>query len=119
MNNLMAYWGEGFRKFYPNVQFEVDSKGSATAPPALIAGTAQLGPMSRPMKQAEIDKFKEKFGYEPIALPTSIDMLAVYVHKDNPIKSLTLQQVDAIFSKTRKAGYEKDIRHLGRPWPDR
>ncbi|NMC20586.1 MAG: PstS family phosphate ABC transporter substrate-binding protein [Thermogutta sp.] len=113
MNNLMTLWGEGFRKFYPNVQIEIEGKGSSTAPPALIAGTAQFGPMSRPMKSAEIDQFEAKFGYKPTALPTSLDMLAVYVHKDNPIQGLTLQQVDAIFSKTRKGGYPTDIRTWG------
>jgi phosphate transport system substrate-binding protein len=113
MNNLMALWAEGFHKYYPNVQVEVEGKGSTTAPPALIAGTAHFGPMSRPMKNAEIDRFEEKFGYKPTALRTSIDMLAVYVHRDNPIASLTLQQLDAIFSKTRKAGYPKDIRTWG------
>jgi phosphate transport system substrate-binding protein len=113
MNNLMALWAEGFHKVYPNVQVEVEGKGSTTAPPALIAGTAHFGPMSRPMKQAEIDRFEEKFGYKPVGLPTSIDMLAVYVHKDNPIQSLTMQQVDAIFSKTRKAGHNKDINTWG------
>jgi phosphate transport system substrate-binding protein len=113
MNNLMALWAEGFHKLYPNVQIEVEGKGSTTAPPALIAGTASFGPMSRPMKQAEIDKFEEKYGYKPTGLRTCIDMLAVYVHKDNPLKSLTLQQIDAIFSKTRKGGYEKDITTWG------
>jgi len=104
MNNLMALWAEGFHKIYPNVEIEIEGKGSSTAPPALTEGTAHFGPMSRPMKDAEINKFEAKFGYKPTALPSSIDMLAVYVHKDNPIKSLTLQQVDAIFSSTRKAG---------------
>jgi phosphate transport system substrate-binding protein len=113
MNNLMTLWAEGFRKFYPGVQVEIEGKGSTTAPPALIEGTAQFGPMSRPMKQAEIDRFEAKFGYKPTGLPTSIDMLAVYVHKDNPLKSLTLPQVDAIFSKARKAGYDKDIKTWG------
>ncbi len=124
MNNLMTLWGEGFRKFYPNVQIEIEGKGSSTAPPALIAGTAQFGPMSRSMKKAEIDQFEAKFGYKPTELPTSLDMLAVYVHKDNPIQGLTLQQVDAIFSKTRKGGYPKDIRTWGQvgltgPWASR
>jgi phosphate transport system substrate-binding protein len=113
MNNLMALWAEGFHKFYPSVQIEVEGKGSTTAPPALISGAAHFGPMSREMKQAEIDRFEEKFGYKPTAIRTSIDMLAVYVNKDNPIKSLSLQQVDAIFSKTRKGGYEKDITRWG------
>lgn len=109
MNNLMTLWGEGFRKMYPNVQIEIEGKGSSTAPPALISGTANFGPMSRSMKADEVDAFEKKFGYKPTALPTSIDMLAVYVNKDNPLKSLTLQQVDAIFSKTRKSGADTDI----------
>ncbi len=113
MNNEMALWAEGFQKFYPNVRIEIEGKGSSTAPPALIAGTAQFGPMSRPMKEQEIDAFERKFGYKPVALPTSIDMLAVYVHKDNPIEGLTLQQVDAIFSKTRRGGYPRNIRLWG------
>ncbi len=113
MNNLMALWGEGFKKMYPNVQIEIEGKGSTTAPPALIAGTAQFGPMSREMKSAEIDEFEKKFGYKPTPLPTSIDMLAVYVNKDNPIKGLTLPQVDAIFSKNRAGGYAEDIATWG------
>jgi len=113
MNNLMALWGEGFQKMYPNVKIEIEGKGSSTAPPALISGTAQFGPMSRNMKSKEIDEFEKKFGYKPIQLPTSIDMLAVYVHKDNPVEGLTLPQVDAIFSKNRKGGYAKDITKWG------
>jgi phosphate transport system substrate-binding protein len=113
MNNIVALWGEGFRKFYRDVNIEIEGKGSGTAPPALVAGAAQFGPMSRTMKQAEIDQFEDKFGYKPTALPTAIDMVGVYVNKDNPIKSLTMAQLDAIFGKTRKAGYDKDIRTWG------
>ncbi len=108
MNNEMTLWAEAFAKHYPNVKIEIEGKGSTTAPPALIEGTSSFGPMSRAMKEAEIDAFEKKFGYKPTAIATSIDMLAVYVHKDNPIQSLTLQQVDAIFSKTRKGGADKD-----------
>jgi phosphate transport system substrate-binding protein len=113
MNNLMKYWAEGFREFYPNVTIEVEGKGSATAPPALVEGTAHFGPMSRPMKPEEIDSFEAKFGYKPTEIATSIDMLAVFVNKDNPIKSLSLPQVDAIFSKTRKLGGTKDLKTWG------
>jgi phosphate transport system substrate-binding protein len=109
MNNLMTLWAESFKKHYPSVTVEVEGKGSTTAPPALISGAANFGPMSREMKQKEIDDFEKAFGYKPTAIATSIDMLAVYVHKDNPIQSLTLQQVDAVFSKTRKGGLEKEI----------
>jgi phosphate transport system substrate-binding protein len=115
MNNTMTLWAEGFLGMYPNVKVEIEGKGSSTAPPALIAGTSQFGPMSRSMKSAEIDQFQAKFGYPPIALPAAIDMLAVYVHKDNPIAAtgLSLQQVDAIFSVNRKGGFATDIRTWG------
>ena len=109
INNLMTFWSEDFKKYYPNVNVQVEGKGSSTAPPALIEGTAQLGPMSRPMKKEEVDKFEKKFGYKPTAIATSFDGLAVYVHKDNPIKGLTLQQIDAVFSKTRKGGLKEEI----------
>lgn len=115
MNNLMTLWAEGFRAKYPNVQIEIEGKGSSTAPPALIAGTAQFGPMSREMRSKEIDDFEKRYGYKPVLLRTGIDMLAVYVHKDNPIaeKGLTLQQVDAIFSKTRRGGLATNITTWG------
>jgi phosphate transport system substrate-binding protein len=113
MNNLMALWAEGFKAMYPNVQIEIEGKGSSTAPAALIAGTSQFGPMSREMKGSEVDGFEKKYGYKPVLLRTGIDVLAVYVNKDNPIKGLTLQQVDAIFSSTRRGGHASDIRTWG------
>jgi len=109
MNNLMTLWAEGFNAMYPNILPEIEGKGSSTAPVALIAGTAAFGPMSREMKAKEIDDFEKKFGYKPTLLRTGIDMLAVYVHKDNPLTGLSLAQVDAIFSKSRKGGATKDI----------
>ena len=109
LNNLMTMWSEGFRSAYPSVKLEIEGKGSSTAPPALIEGTAQFGPMSREMKSGEVDAFEKKFGYKPTRVSVAVDALAVFVHKDNPIKGLTLQQVDAIFSKNRKGGYPKDI----------
>jgi phosphate transport system substrate-binding protein len=104
LNNLMTYWAEAFNKHYPNVKIQVEGKGSATAPPALAEGTAQLGPMSRKMKPEEEDAFEKKHGYRPMQISVAVDCLAVYVHKDNPIKGMTMGQVDAVFSKTRKSG---------------
>lgn len=109
MNNLMTFWCEGFAKFYPNVKCQIEGKGSSTAPPALIEGTSQFGPMSRMMKSKEIDAFEKTAGYKPTAVPTSIDALAVYVNKDNPVKCLSIKQVDAVFSKNRKCGGPGDI----------
>src|SRR5574344_5049 len=111
--NLMTLWGEEFKRQYPNVNIQIQAAGSSTAPPALTEGTSNLGPMSRPMKDNELQAFEEKYGYKPTAVPVAIDALAVFVHKDNPIQSLDIAQVDAIFSSTRLCGGEKDIKTWG------
>ena len=113
LNNLMTLWAEGFKKVYPNVNVQIEGKGSSTAPPALIEATAQLGPMSRAMKSKETDEFEKKFGYKPTAIRTSLDSLAVFVNKDNPIQGLNIQQVDALFSKNRKCGLPADTATWG------
>ena len=113
MNNLMTLWCEGFNKYYPNVRCQIEGKGSSTAPPALIEGVSQFGPMSRKMKDKEIDEFEKAAGYKPTAVPTSIDTLAVYVNKDNPVECLSIKQTDAIFSKTRNCGGAEDIKTWG------
>lgn len=113
MNNLMALWLESFKKNYPMVNIQIEGKGSSTAPPALIEGTAQFGPMSRPMKSKEIDDFEEKYGFKPLVIRTSLDALAIFVHKDNPIDCLSMEEADAVFSKNRKRGYKSDIKTWG------
>ncbi len=119
LNNLMTFWAEGFSKMYPSVKIQIEGKGSATAPPAMIAGTAQLGPMSRPMKSTELDAFEKKYGYKPTPIAVALDSLAVFVNKDNPIQKLAMEQVDAIFSSTRACGGAADISkwsQLGLEW---
>jgi phosphate transport system substrate-binding protein len=111
--NLMTFWAEGFKSYYPNVEFSVESAGSSTAPPALIEGTSDMGPMSRPMKEKEINDFQAKFGYKPSKVAVAIDALAVFVHKDNPVKELSLAQVDAMFGQNRKLGHTEDINKWG------
>jgi len=111
--NLMTLWAEEFKHQYPNVNIQIQAAGSSTAPPALTEGTSNLGPMSRKMKSREKAAFEKKFGYKPTRIRVAIDALAVYVHKDNPIKGMTIPQVDAIFSSTRKCGYDKDIKNWG------
>ena len=107
--NLMTLWAEEFKRLYPNVNVQIQAAGSSTAPPALTEGTANMGPMSREMKDKEIEAFEKKFGYKPTAVPVAIDALAVFVHKDNPIQGLSIPEVDAIFSSTRTCGGEADI----------
>ncbi len=113
LNNVMTMWAEGFQKVYPNVKIQIEGKGSGTAPPALISGTSQLGPMSREMKPSEIDDFEKKFGYPPTKVRVAIDALAIYVNKDNPLKQISLPQADAVFSKGRACGGPSDITTWG------
>ncbi len=104
---------EEYKRLYPNVNIQIQAAGSSTAPPALTEGTANLGPMSRKMKDVELQAFEQKYGYKPTAVPVAVDALAIFVHKDNPIKGLTMQQVDAIFSATRLCGSKQDVKTWG------
>lgn len=113
LNNLMTLWAEEFNRFYPNVNVQIQGAGSSTAPPAITEGTANLAPMSRAMRDSEIQTFEERHGYPPTALPVAIDMLAVYVNRDNPVESLSLPEVDAIFSATRRCGHSADVNRWG------
>jgi phosphate transport system substrate-binding protein len=122
--NLMTLWAEDFKRAYPNVNVQIQAAGSSTAPPALTEGTSNLGPMSRKMKDKELESFESKYGYKPTAVPVAIDALAVFVHKDNPIEGLTIAQIDAIFSSTRKCGAPDDVKAWGQvgmtgPWQGR
>ncbi len=111
--NLMTLWAEEFKREYPNVNIQIQAAGSSTAPPALTEGASNLAPMSRKMKDKEEEAFEKKFGYKPHPIPVAIDALAVYVNKDNPIQGLSIPQVDAIFSATRKCGGKEDITSWG------
>ena len=111
--NLMTLWAEEYKRFYPNVNIQIQAAGSSTAPPGLTEGTSNLGPMSRKMKDKEIAAFEEKFGYKPTPVPVAIDALAVFAHKDNPIQGLSIEQVDAIFSSTRKCGARDTVSTWG------
>ncbi len=111
--NLMTLWAESFKRSYPNVNIQIQAAGSSTAPPALTEATSNFGPMSRKMKSKEIASFEDRYGYKPTAIPVAIDALAVYVNKDNPVKGLSIPDVDAVFSSTRKCGGDKDITKWG------
>jgi phosphate transport system substrate-binding protein len=113
LNNLMTLWAEEFQGFYPNVNVQIQGAGTGTAPPAVTEGTANFGPMSRVMREGEIQAFEERHGYPPTLVPVAIDVLAVYVHRDNPIEGLSIPQVDAIFSDTRRCGYDEDVNRWG------
>jgi phosphate transport system substrate-binding protein len=113
LNNLMTLWAEGFREHYPKFEFCIEGQGSTPGPWALTHGTTDLAPSARLMKDVDVEKFKQKQGYEPSVIVVAIDALAVFVHKDNPVEKLSLAQLDAIFSSTRKREYAEDITRWG------
>ncbi len=124
LNNLMTLWSEGFRGFYPNVAVQIQGAGSGTAPPALVEGTAQFGPMSRPMRGSEIEEFEARYGFEPLPMRGAIDAIGVFVHRDNPVTCVSMQEIDAIFSSTRAGGADAAITTWGElgaegEWADR
>ncbi len=124
LNNLMTLWAEEFKRIYPSVNIQIQGAGSSTAPPALTEGTANFGPMSRKMKDQEIESFERRHGYKPTAVPVAIDALAIFVHKDNPIEGLTIPEVDAIFSSTRGCNHPESVTRWGQlgltgPWAER
>lgn len=113
LGNSMKLWTKGFRELYPDAKITIEDKGSATAPPALLEGSAQFGPMSRPWTSDESEAFEKKFGYKASYVAVAVDALAVYVNKENPIRCLSVQQVDQIFSQNRKGSGGQSIRTWG------
>ena len=113
LNNLMTLWAEEFKRLYPNVNIQIQGAGSSTAPPALTEGASNFGPMSRIMTAKEVESFEKKHGYKPTPVGVAIDALAVYVNKDNPIKGLSIEEVDAAMSVGRKCGAAADITKWG------
>jgi phosphate transport system substrate-binding protein len=106
---LQTLVAEEFRRIHPRVTIEIEGKGSSTAPPALLENTAQIANMSRRITGGEADAFVERFGYQPVRFEVALDTVGVFVHSDNPISSLTVAQVDAIFSRTLRCGGERSL----------
>ena len=111
--NLMTLWGEQFKRYYPNVNIQIQAAGSSTAPTALTEGTANIGPMSRLMRDGEIEAFERRYGYQPTRVAVAIDALSVFVHKDNPIEGLYMYQLDGIFSATRNCPGSEELTRWG------
>ncbi len=111
--NLMTYWAEEFKRRYPNVNIQIQTAGSSTAPTALVEATAQIGPMSRMMKTKEVEAFEQEYGYKPTAIKVAVDALAVFVHEDNPLKGINFEQLDAIYSRTLRCGGLEPINRWG------
>lgn len=107
MAQIAAIWGDSFRNLYPTVEIDIQVKGARDAVPSVINGEATFGLLSRQVTQEEVKAFHDRFGYVPTVLTPSLEPLAVFVHKDNPIESLSLSQLDALFSTSLRRGEKK------------
>ena len=109
LGDVVTQWAGEFSQRYPHARLQIQTAGSSAAPIAIIGGTASIGPMSRPLRPSETRSFVDKYGYQPTMLKVGIDAIGVFVHLDNPIESITAQQLDALFSQTRYCGAVQSI----------
>lgn len=127
MHPLMTRLAAEFQRQQPKVSIEVRTGGSAKAisefldvpPVGQIAlkeersNQVVLVATSRRLLDTEVKRFSSQRGYEPTAIPVAVDAVALYVHKENPLRGLTLEQVDAIFSTTRLRGAATSLTEWG------
>jgi len=130
---LVKMWVQAFRKYHPNFQLDVEPPyaGSLGAK-ELIQGKLDMVFVSRELRPDDIAEFRAKFGYDPLSVPISggsyrhfgfLDAVGFFVNKENPIESVTFDQLDAILSKTHHRGGEAIVKWgqlgLGGAWADR
>ncbi|ULA63049.1 MAG: Phosphate ABC transporter, periplasmic phosphate-binding protein PstS [Nitrospira sp.] len=129
MYPLMSRLTMEFQRRQPKVAIDVKGGGSTKAvaeflqPPLSKTGKVmwqedravnfKMIATSRELFDAEVKEFVAQHGYEPTAVPVAVDAVALYVHKDNPVAGLTLDQVDAMFSTTRNRGQKAAITQWG------
>ncbi len=104
LTQLLNRWTTEFKRIHSGFELEVIGGGSGTAPPALTEGNAELAPMSRPMTDGEKNAFRAKHGYEPTRITVTVDALAIYVNKSNPVQKISLRDLDSLYSLSRKRG---------------
>jgi phosphate transport system substrate-binding protein len=137
MQPILAKLAVEFRRWHPDIKIAVQSSRNhgETSPLPLIeplldgyansrrgdgktsghlgSNQVQLLASSRPLTSEELETLKQRHGFEPTAIPIAQDAVAIYVNRDNPLKGLTLQEADAIFSKSRKRGAAEDFSRWG------
>ena len=113
LSHIATVWIDSFTQFYPDVKITIDVNGSRQAVKDVKAGKTQIGLLSRTVHREEVEDFSKAFGYGPTVLTPCMERTGIFVHKDNPIKSLTLAQLDAIYSDDCRRGAEKPCRTWG------
>ncbi len=116
MDEIVLGWVKIYRKQYPRLSVTEDLRASGAGAPGLVSGKGDLAPVGREMFPAEEKSFADTYGYKPFAVKVATGSVGslgktassvILVDKDNPIDCLSLPQLDAIYSKTRKLGYKE------------
>ena len=114
MAPLIRAWADDVQRADPAFRFEIEAKGSSTAPPALVSGRAALGAMTREMKWAEREVFRSRYGRDPVEIRVAFDAVVVFVHPESSLETLTIPELDAIYSSSRRCGHPAPVRR----WED-
>ena len=109
MVNLAQAWAEEYQKVAPDVNVEVSGGGSGVGIAALVKGTIDLANASRNMKPEEIETARKNTGKEPKEFVVGYDALAIYIHKDNPLNEITLDQIAQIYMEGGKLTKWSDL----------
>jgi phosphate transport system substrate-binding protein len=107
--DLAALWADIFRQYYPEANVQIDAQAGTAAASDLGQRDYDLVLMDRPLTQTERQQFMQQKGFRPVTLRVALGAVAVYVDQDNPLQHLSLTQLDAIFSSTRRCGEPGDI----------
>jgi len=113
MKPLLQNWIGDLTRRHPGVKVTLRGDGSQTGLKALLEHQVEIAAMSRRMTATEIAEFVKEYGFEPAEVPVAIDALAVFVHKDNPVTGLSLDELDAIFCRERRRGVDHSITTWG------
>ncbi len=115
LNGIVQRWAGALMRLHPAARIQIDPRPrlSSEGMRELLEGRAQVVPLARELFPSETAAFRQRFGHPPLvvcialgsyATPHNTDAIAVYVHSGNPLRALTLAQLDAIFSDTRRRG---------------
>ncbi len=111
LSNLATFWAQSFHNANPNIAITIADPGSAAGIDALLNGTANAVLISTPLSQVQQANFIQRYGYPPTLIPVAKDGVAIYVNNNNPLKRISLQQLDAIYSNNRRCGAEYALRN--------
>jgi phosphate transport system substrate-binding protein len=113
LSNLMTFWTQAFSERNPSITITIADPGGMSGIAALINGTTDLALISKPISHEQNDAFAARFGYLPHVIPVAIDAVGIYVNDTNPLTSITIPELDSVFSNTYRCSDTQPIQTWG------